>query len=251
MAAAGRRCRAVVSRAMPATCRGCWRRATCRPSTTASPARPTGTSCTARSLRQRQRAGGGLDTQYSDDAGDLGNIAGYRGLPGGPEGDLRPGLRADGAGRLPDRHHQQRLRRGPAVSAGFRHPAQPVRRAGCPRTSASGCKTTSGCCPGGGLAWVGNRHHQYCLIFRKEPVGRKRPAGGNGWQAARWSRARIGSELGELRSYGDQSRRVRPRFRNPSTCAVSRPAAINIARTGRWTKATRYIRSTACTALPR
>ena len=126
-----------------------------------------------RSLRQRERAVGGLDTQYSEDEADLGNIVAYERFlaaqkeifdlvyevtaPGGyltvitnnvfAQGRLYP-LAFDTLRTLADRW--------------------------VPKDERIWLQDDKKLLPlGVGSAWVGNRHHQYCLIFRKE---RDRPA---------------------------------------------------------------------------
>ena len=121
-----------------------------------------------RNLRQRERAVGGLDTQYSEDGADLGNIGVYEEFlaaqkeifdlvyevmtPGGyltivtnnvyAEGRLFP-LAFDTLRTLGDRW--------------------------VPKDERIWLQDDKKLLPLGlGSAWVGNRHHQYCLIFRKE-----------------------------------------------------------------------------------
>ena len=125
------------------------------------------------SLRQRNRVENGLDTQYGIEEGDLGNIADYRDFltmqkevfdrvydamaPGGyltvitnnvyTAGRLYP-LAFDTVASLSDRW--------------------------VPKDERVWLQDDKRLLPLGlNYAWVGNRHHQYCLIFRKESTTRQ------------------------------------------------------------------------------
>ncbi|MDA8218302.1 MAG: DNA methyltransferase [Dehalococcoidales bacterium] len=120
------------------------------------------------SLRQRDRAAEGLDTRYGESQADLGNIAGYEEflaaqkeifdqvyevmVPGGYLTVITNNVYT--AGRL------------------FPLAFDTVRSLGAtwvPKDERIWLQDDKRLLPLGlNSAWVGNRHHQYCLIFRKE-----------------------------------------------------------------------------------
>jgi DNA modification methylase len=121
-------------------------------------------------LRQRERKQKGLDTKYSDDPEDIGNIRDYREFldaqskifdqvydvmkPGGYLVVVTNNVFADG--RL------YPLAFDTMISLGMRW---------VPKDEKVWLHDDKRLLPLGIYnAWVGNRSHQYCLIFRKEPV---------------------------------------------------------------------------------
>lgn len=122
-------------------------------------------------MRQKGRAERGLDTAYSDDPREIGNIEDYNGF-----------LRA--LKRTFDEVHKVMKPRGyltiitnNVFSDGRMYPLafdtvstlsqEPF--AWTPKDEKIWCQDDKTLLPLGVFnAWVGNRHHQYCLIFRKE-----------------------------------------------------------------------------------
>lgn len=122
-------------------------------------------------MRQKGRAEKGLDTAYSDDPHEIGNIEDYN--------DFLRALK-----RIFDEVHKVMRPRGyltiitnNVFSDGRMYPLafdtvstlsqQPF--AWTPKDEKVWCQDDKTLLPLGVFnAWVGNRHHQYCLIFRKE-----------------------------------------------------------------------------------
>ncbi|MHB1131942.1 MAG: DNA methyltransferase [Chloroflexota bacterium] len=123
-----------------------------------------------RTLRQRARSDGGLDTRYSEDDDDLGNIDGYDAFIVAQRQvfDLVYDLMAPGAYLTVITNN--------VYAAGRLYPLafdtlRSLAERWVPKDERIWLQDDKRLLPlGVGSAWVGNRHHQYCLIFRKEPV---------------------------------------------------------------------------------
>ena len=123
------------------------------------------------SIRQKTRAAKGLDTEYSTDPNDIGNIEDYR-------------IFLNAMKRVFDEVHKVMRPRGyltiitnNVFTGGRMYPLafdtvstlsqEPY--AWTPKDEKVWCQNDKTLLPLGVYnAWVGNRHHQYCLIFRKE-----------------------------------------------------------------------------------
>jgi DNA modification methylase len=123
------------------------------------------------SIRQKTRAARGLDTEYSTDPDDIGNIEDYRTF-------------LNAMKRVFDEVHKVMRPRGyltiitnNVFTAGRMYPLafdtvstlsqEPY--PWTPKDEKVWCQNDKTLLPLGVYnAWVGNRHHQYCLIFRKE-----------------------------------------------------------------------------------
>ena len=123
------------------------------------------------SIRQKTRAARGLDTEYSTDPDDIGNIEDYRTF-------------LNAMKRVFDEVHKVMRPKGyltiitnNVFTAGRMYPLafdtvstlsqEPY--AWTPKDEKVWCQNDKTLLPLGVYnAWVGNRHHQYCLIFRKE-----------------------------------------------------------------------------------
>jgi DNA modification methylase len=123
------------------------------------------------SIRQKTRAAKGLDTEYSSDPDDIGNIEDYRTF-------------LNAMKRVFDEVHKVMRPKGyltiitnNVFTAGRMYPLafdtvstlsqEPY--AWTPKDEKVWCQNDKTLLPLGVYnAWVGNRHHQYCLIFRKE-----------------------------------------------------------------------------------
>lgn len=121
-----------------------------------------------RSLRQRGRATEGLDTQYSADAADLGNIAVYEEF-------------LEAQRQVFDQVHEVVTPGGyltvitnNVYTGGRLYPlafdtVRSLSQRWVPKDERLWLQDDKKLLPlGVGSAWVGNRHHQYCLMFRKE-----------------------------------------------------------------------------------
>ncbi len=123
------------------------------------------------SIRQKTRVAKGLDTEYSNDPDDIGNIEDYRSFLSAMK-------------RIFDEVHKVMKPKGyltvitnNVFTQGRMHPLafdtvstlsqEPY--GWTPKDEKVWCQDDKTLLPLGVYnAWVGNRHHQYCLIFRKE-----------------------------------------------------------------------------------
>ncbi len=123
------------------------------------------------SIRQRSRVAKGLDTEYSDDPDDIGNIEDYRAFLSSMKhvfDEVYKVMKPKGYLTVITNNVFTEGRMYPlafdTVSALSQEPY-----AWTPKDEKVWCQDDKTLLPLGVYnAWVGNRHHQYCLIFRKE-----------------------------------------------------------------------------------
>ncbi|HYY91136.1 MAG TPA: DNA methyltransferase [Candidatus Dormibacteraeota bacterium] len=125
------------------------------------------------SIRQKQRKARGLDTEYSNDPEDLGNIEHY------PEFLTAIKHVFDEVYKIMRPKGYLTIITNNIFTSGRMYPLafdmvstlsqEPY--AWTPKDEKVWCQDDKTLLPLGVYnAWVGNRHHQYCLIFRKEPA---------------------------------------------------------------------------------
>jgi DNA modification methylase len=126
------------------------------------------------SIRQQNRVEKGLDTEYSDDPDDIGNIQDYRTFLDAMKrvfDEVYKVMRPKGYLTIITNNVFAQGRMYPlafdTVSTLSQEPY-----AWTPKDEKVWCQDDKTLLPLGVYnAWVGNRHHQYCLIFRKEEPG--------------------------------------------------------------------------------
>ena len=126
------------------------------------------------SIRQKGRVEKGLDTDYSDNPEEIGNIEDYRGFMNAMKlhfDEVYKVMKPNGYLTVITNNVFAQGRMYPlafdTVSTLSQEP-----HAWTPKDEKVWCQDDKTLLPLGVYnAWVGNRHHQYCLIFRKEEPG--------------------------------------------------------------------------------
>lgn len=119
-------------------------------------------------LRQRERALNGLDTRYSDEEADLGNVADYRQFLAAQKDIFDLVHEAMAPGGYLTVITNNVYTGGRLYPLAFDTLATLSER-WVPKDERIWLQDDKRLLPlGVNSAWVGNRHHQYCLIFRKE-----------------------------------------------------------------------------------
>ena len=126
------------------------------------------------SIRQKGRVEKGLDTDYSDNPEEIGNIEDYRGFMNAMK------LHFDEVYKVMKPNGYLTVITNNVFAQGRMYPLafdtvstlSQVPYAWTPKDERVWCQDDKTLLPLGVYnAWVGNRHHQYCLIFRKEEPG--------------------------------------------------------------------------------
>jgi DNA modification methylase len=121
-----------------------------------------------RNLRQRERAASGLDTQYSGDPADLGNVADYRAFLAAQREVFDRVYDATVPGGYLTVITNNVYAHGRLFPLAF-DTLTALSERWVPKDERIWLQDDKKLLPlGVNSAWVGNRHHQYCLILRKE-----------------------------------------------------------------------------------
>jgi DNA modification methylase len=126
-----------------------------------------------RNMRQRQRAENGLDTQYGAEGADLGNIADYRAFLAEQKAIFEQVYEMMAPGGY------LTVITNNVYTGGRLHPLAfdtltSLSELWVPKDERIWLQDDKRLLPLGlNYAWVGNRHHQYCLILRKEEARRR------------------------------------------------------------------------------